>query len=146
ACMVATFGSAAEFAIHDGDRVVFLGDSITEQRLYTTYIEAYALARHPDWKLTFRNVGWGGDTSWLRQRAHPDEAKLFAADEASQQKMVEDSVGRGLARDVLPLKPTLVTVKFGMNDHSYQPFREDIFRAYVRSQTEIAKVLTAKGA
>src|SRR5207249_727644 len=82
--------------------------------------------RHAKWKLSFRNVGWGGDTSWLRQRAHPDEKQLFAADETSQQKVVEDSVGRGLKRDVLPLKPTVVTVKFGMNDHSYQPFREDI--------------------
>jgi lysophospholipase L1-like esterase len=136
----------ADFLIHDGDRVVFLGDSITEQRLYTTYLEAYALTRHPQWKLWFRNVGWGGDTAWLRQRSHPDEAKLFAADESAQQKMVEDSVTRGLERDVLPLKPTLVTVKFGMNDHSYQAFREDIFRAYARSQTEIAEVLKAHGA
>lgn len=137
---------AAEFLIHDGDRVVFLGDSITEQRLYTTYIEAYVLTRHPGWKLSFRNVGWGGDTSWLRQRSHPDEAKLFAADNESQQKMVENSVGHGLERDVLPLKPTFVTVKFGMNDHAYQPFREDIFRAYVRSQAQIAEVLKAAGA
>lgn len=137
---------AADFLIRDGDRVVFLGDSITEQRLYTTYIEAYALTRHPEWQLTFRNVGWGGDTSWLRQRAHPDEKQLFAADAESQQKLVEDSVGRGLARDVLPLKPTFVTIKFGMNDHSYQAFREDIFRAYVRSQTQLAKVLGANGA
>ena len=150
ACVVAAalFPSAfaAEFQIHDGERVVFLGDSITEQRLYTTYIEAYALTRHPDWKLSFRNVGWGGDTAWLRQRAHPDEKDLFAADAAAQQKMVEDSVGRGLSRDVLPLKPTFVTVKFGMNDHSYQAFRPDIFAAYTRSQTEIAKELAAAGA
>ena len=137
---------AADFLIRDGDRVVFLGDSITEQRLYTTYIEAYALTRHPSWKLSFRNVGWGGDTAWLRQRAHPDEKVLFAADETSQEKMVENAVGRGLERDVLPLKPTLVTVKFGMNDHSYQPFREDIYRAYIRSQSQIAKVLGEKGA
>jgi GDSL-like lipase/acylhydrolase family protein len=137
--------AAGEFLIRDGDRVVFLGDSITEQRLYTTYIEAYALTRYPNWRLSFRNVGWGGDTSWLRQRAHPDEKALFAADEARQQEMVEASVGSGLKRDVLPLKPTLVTVKFGMNDHSYQPFREDIFKAYVRSQTQIAKVLEAHG-
>jgi hypothetical protein len=75
---------AGEYFIKDGDRVVFLGDSNTEQRLYTTYIEAYTLTRHPDWKLWFRNVGWGGDTSWLRQRAHPDEKQLFAADEASR--------------------------------------------------------------
>jgi len=102
--------AAADFFIKDGDRVAFLGDSITEQRLYTTYIEAYALTRHPNWKLTFRNVGWGGDTSWLRQRAHPDEKALFSADESAQQKMVEESVGRGLKHDVLPLKPTVVTV------------------------------------
>jgi lysophospholipase L1-like esterase len=135
-----------DFLIHDGDRVVFLGDSITEQRLYTTYIEAYALTRYPHWKLWFRNVGWGGDTSWLRQRSHPDEAKLFAADDSTQQRMVEDAVKHGLERDVLPLKPSLVTIKFGMNDHSYQPFREDIFKAYVRSQTELTEVLKRGGA
>src|SRR5580658_184654 len=90
---------AGGFLIHDGDRLGFLGDSITAQKLYTTYIEAYALTRHPDWSLTFRNTGWGGDTSWLRQRSHPDEKQLFAADETAQQKMVDDAVGRGLARD-----------------------------------------------
>ncbi len=137
---------ASDFQIRDGDRVVFLGDSITEQRLYTTYIEAYALTRHPEWKLSFRNVGWGGDTSWLRQRARPNEEKLFAAKEETLDKMVEDSVARGLGRDVLPLNPTFVTVKFGMNDHSYQKFRPDIFRAYVRSQSEISKVLKRAGA
>ena len=141
-----TAATAADFALRDGDRVVFLGDSITEQRLYTTYIEAYALTRHPDWKLSFRNVGWGGDTSWLRQRARPDEGRLFAADGADLDGMVEKSVGKGLGRDVLPLKPTFVTVKFGMNDHAYQAFRPDIFRAYARSQTEIAKVLAASDA
>src|SRR6266446_1325293 len=78
---------AGDFQIKDGDRVVFLGDSITEQRLYTSYIESYALTRYPHWQLRFRNVGWGGDTSWLRPRAHPDEKQLFAADESAQQKM-----------------------------------------------------------
>jgi lysophospholipase L1-like esterase len=149
-------GAAAKFAVlsaaadtfffRDGDRVVFLGDSITEQRLYTTYIEGYALTRYPERKFTFRNVGWGGDTAWLRQRAHPDENKLFAASGDGLDSMVQDAVARGLERDVLPLKPTVVTIKFGMNDHSYQPFREDIFRAYVRSEAELVKVLEGKGA
>jgi lysophospholipase L1-like esterase len=142
----ATQALAGSFFIHDGDRVVFLGDSITEQRLYTTYIEGYALTRYPAWKLSFRNVGWGGDTAWLRQRAHPDEGQLFAADGERLQAMVENAVGRGLGRDVLPLKPTVVTIKFGMNDHAYQKFREDIFRAYARSQTQLAKVLQGAGA
>jgi lysophospholipase L1-like esterase len=143
---VSTSPKADEFLIHDGDRVVFLGDSITEQRLYTTYIEGYTLSRHPDWKLSFRNVGWGGDTSWLRQRAHPDEAKLFAAAPEAQEQMIEKAVKNGLDRDVLPLHPTFVTIKFGMNDFSYQAFRPDIFAAYTRSQTELAKVLTGAGA
>lgn len=137
---------AGEFLIHDGDSVVFLGDSITEQKLYTTYIEAYALTRYPNWNLKFRNVGWGGDTAWLRQRSHTDENTLFAADEAAQQKMVNEAVGRGLARDVFPLKPTVVTVKFGMNDHAYQAFRPDIFAAYVRSETRIVEELKQRGA
>ncbi len=142
----ATATAADKFFVHNGDRVVFLGDSITEQRLYTTYLETYTLSRYPKWTLTFRNVGWGGDTSWLRQRAHPDEAKLFAASPEEQQKMVEQAVAAGLGRDVLPLKPTAVTIDFGMNDHAYQAFREDIFRAYVRSQSQLAKVLEANGA
>lgn len=141
----ASLGHAAEF-FHDGDRVVFLGDSITEQKLYTTFIEAYELTRHPDWKLTFRNTGWGGDTAWLRQRAHPDEGKLFKAEGAELDEMVVKSVGTGLGRDVLPLKPTAVTIDFGMNDHAYQAFRPDIFRAYVRSQTELVNVLKKNGA
>ena len=47
------------FFIHDGDRVVFLGDSITEQKLYTTYIEAYTVTRFPKQEFHFWNSGWG---------------------------------------------------------------------------------------
>ncbi|MEI6514483.1 MAG: SGNH/GDSL hydrolase family protein [bacterium] len=137
---------SAGLAIRDGDRVVFLGDSITEQRLYTTYLEAYWLTRYPAYKLSFRNVGWGGDTSWLRRRFTTDETALFAATPEVQQAMVEKAVGAGLGRDVLPLRPTVVTIDFGMNDHCYQPFRPDICAAYVCSQTQLAKVLKASGA
>jgi lysophospholipase L1-like esterase len=133
------------FFFHGGDRVVFLGDSITEQQLYTTYVEAYTVTRFPKQRFGFWNSGWGGDTSWLRMRSHTDEAALFAAQADEQQKMVEKAVDACLSRDVLSFKPTVVTVNFGMNDHNYEPFREDIFRAYVRSQTEIVKVLAKNG-
>ena len=135
----------AKFFIHGGDRVVFLGDSITEQRLYTAYVEAYATTRFPRETLKFWNSGWGGDTAWLRMRSHADETALFAAKDDEQQKMVEQAVDGCLKRDVLSFKPTVVTVNFGMNDHNYEAFREDIFRAYVRSQTEIVKVLAREG-
>jgi lysophospholipase L1-like esterase len=132
----------AGFLLRDGGTVVFLGDSITYQRLYTTYIEAYALTRFPKQAFTFRNVGVGGDTAWFRRRVASDENLLFAASDTEQQKMVEKAVGAGLARDVLPLKPTVVTVDFGMNDHGFGAFREDFFRAYCRSQKEIVRALT----
>jgi len=68
-------GARAEepFFFHNGDDpIVFLGDSITEQHMYTTYLEAYVLTRFPDWHARFRNVGWGGDTAWLAQRGGLD--------------------------------------------------------------------------
>ena len=135
-----------EFFFHDKDSVVFLGDSITEQKLYTTYIEAYTLTRFPSETFTFRNVGWGGDTAWLRKRFPTNEKELFAAEGSVLDEKVTKSVGSGLARDVLPLKPTAVTVDFSMNDHAYQTFRPDIFRAHVRSQKEIVDVLKKNGA
>ncbi len=135
----------ADFFIKNNDTVVFLGDSITEQKLYTTYIEAYTLTRFPAYQLTFRNSGWGGDTAWLRQRSRTDEKKLFSATDELLEQMVAEAVNTGLSRDVLPLNPTVVTVNFGMNDHSYQGFRPDIFRAYKRSQEEIVRTLKKNG-
>ena len=112
--------AAGEFAIHDGERVVLLGDSITEQRLYTTVIEAYTLARFPQWKLTFRNIGWGGDTA-------------------------QGGLGRA-ARDMLPLKPSFVTIDFGMNDHGYRAHDEGIYKNYIDKQTQLVALLKTNGA
>ena len=35
----------SHFSLKDGDRVVFYGDSITDQRLYTTFTETYVVTR-----------------------------------------------------------------------------------------------------
>ena len=136
------WATGPEFALHDNDRVVFLGDSITEQKLYTTYIEAYTVTRFPKLKFAFANRGWGGDTAWMRMRSFPDEKVLFAAEGDAQQKLIEESVDAVLLRDVVAFKPTVVLINFGMNDCNREPFREDLFKAYVRGQAEIVKVLT----
>ena len=60
---------AGEFFFQDGDTVVVMGDSITEQHLYSNYLEAWTLMRFPAWKITFHNVGIGGDTFPGRQRS-----------------------------------------------------------------------------
>jgi lysophospholipase L1-like esterase len=137
---------ARDFFVQDGDRVVFLGDSITQQMMYPNYIEAYVLCRHPAWKLTFRNIGWGGDTSWLRQRERISEPLLFASDDDVQLKMVTPPIQHGLDRDLFPLKPTKVTIDFGMNDFGYQAFRPDIFRAYIASERLLVKTIREHGA
>ncbi len=38
-------GNAAEFFFKKGDKVVMMGDSITEQHMDSSYLEAWALTR-----------------------------------------------------------------------------------------------------
>ena len=97
--------SAAEFFFKDGDVIVMIGDSITEQHLYSNYVEMWTVTRFPGWKLTFRNVGIGGDRS-------------------------VGGNGR-FARDVAAWKPTAMTVDFGMNDGGYRAFGEETFKPYM---------------
>ena len=96
---------AADFFFKDGDVVVMIGDSITEQHLYSNYVEMWTVTRFPSWKLTFRNVGIGGDRS--------------------------TGGNMRFARDVVAFKPTAMTVDFGMNDGSYKPFEEGTFKPYM---------------
>ena len=106
--------TAGQFALKDGDRVVFYGDSITEQRLYTTYVEHYCITHYPDRRITFINTGWGGD-------------KVTAND-------CQPCAGVGglarIKRDLLDHHPTVVTLLFGMNDGQYQDFDPAIMKVY----------------
>src|SRR5689334_11935859 len=63
ACLLlspALFGQSG-FYLRDGDTVVFYGDSITDQRLYTTFAETYVVTRFPKRTINFVHSGWGGD-------------------------------------------------------------------------------------
>jgi lysophospholipase L1-like esterase len=65
-CVAATAASArADYAVRDGDTVVFLGDSITAARQYSRVIEQYTLLRFPERKVRFVNAGKGGETAQL---------------------------------------------------------------------------------
>jgi hypothetical protein len=61
---VTTWIARADFALHDGDTLAFLGDSITAARGYTKVVEHYTLMRFPDRKVRFVNAGQGGDTAF----------------------------------------------------------------------------------
>lgn len=111
---------ATTFFLKDNDRVVFYGDSITEQRQYTTYIESYCLTRFPKKNLTFVHSGWGGDRV-TGGGGGPIDLRL--------------------QRDVLPYKPTVVTICLGMNDGSYKAFDQNIFNTYVKGYRHIIETL-----
>lgn len=58
-----TVSQADDFFFHPNDRVMFLGDSVTEQYQYSTDLELDLTTRFPIWNMTFLNAGIGGDTS-----------------------------------------------------------------------------------
>jgi lysophospholipase L1-like esterase len=110
-CHTATAQDA--FPFKEGDRVMFLGDSITEQYQYSSDIERYLATRFPAWKLSFMNAGIGGDTA-------TGGANRFQ-------------------KHVLDEKPTIVTINFGMNDGGYGGFDANRHKPYVENT---AKMLT----
>ena len=55
--------SPAPVPIGDRETIVFYGDSITEQNLYTAYLETFLLSRFPNKDLAVFNLGWSGDTA-----------------------------------------------------------------------------------
>ena len=57
----------AKMKLKDGDTVVFLGDSITHQCLYTQYVEDFFYTRFPGKKIRFHNAGVGGARAWARR-------------------------------------------------------------------------------
>jgi lysophospholipase L1-like esterase len=117
-----------DFALRDGDRVLFYGDSITEQRLYTTYVEHYVLTRYPERRITFINTGWGGDQVTRNECAPCNGVGGLAR----------------IKRDVLDHKPTVVTLLFGMNDGRYYDFDEATMKVYTDGMTAIIRELKTK--
>lgn len=107
--------TSSEFFFKPKDRILFLGDSITEQYDYTNFLEYYLVTRFPQWDLKFYNAGIGGDTA---------------------------GGGNGRAvRDVLSETPTAVTINFGMNDGGYKGPDDNIYNNYMKNQTALVKKL-----
>lgn len=79
-----------------GDRIVFVGNSITDGGHYHSYIWLYYMTRFPNQRIDVFNAGIGGDVA-----------------------------GQILSRfdgDVLTKKPTAIALTFGMNDTRYMEY------------------------
>ena len=96
-----------------GERVVFVGNSITHGGHYHSFIWLYYMTRFPDQPITIMNAGIGGESAWdIKDR---------------------------LDYDVFDRKPTYVTLTFGMNDTGYDVYTKD--NAKELSEERIAKSL-----
>lgn len=114
-----------------GRRVLFLGDSITEDGRYISFLE-YALIRmSPDVRSDIISAGLSSETvSGLSEAAHP---------------FPRPCVHERLARALGLVRPSLTVVCYGMNDGIYHPFSEDRFAAYKDGMTRLAAMTAAAG-
>jgi lysophospholipase L1-like esterase len=101
----------AKELVDSGDRIAIIGDSITEQKQYSVFMEDYLLMCQPADNLQVSQFGWGGETA------------------AGFQKRMKN--------DTLRFKPTLITTCFGMNDGGYSPLTKERADLYRTSQQQI---------
>ena len=111
---------AGNFYLHDGDTVVFYGDSITEQNLYNQFVELYTATRFPFMRVRFFGAGVGGDRVTGGSGGPIDQR---------------------LERDVFSENPTVVTVMLGMNDGKYHPATPDNDSIYVHGYGHLLESL-----
>ena len=94
-----------------GERVVFVGNSITHGGHYHSFIWLYYMTRFPNLPITIMNGGIGGDSAW--------------------------DIKKRLDEDVFSKKPTYMTMTFGMNDVGYYDFWKE--NAQELAQRQIKK-------
>ena len=82
--------------LRKGDRLAIIGDSITEQKMYSRLIETYLTVCWPELQITARQYGWSGEKA--------------------------DGFLRRMDQDCLRFEPTIATLCYGMNDAKYRPF------------------------
>lgn len=90
--------SAAEFVLKDGDRVVFLGNSVFENDFEFGYLELALTTRFADKFVTFRNLGWTGDNVF------GDARSTFTNPPTAYQHLIQN---------IVSTKPSVVFLAYG---------------------------------
>ncbi len=94
-------GHSGPFKLENGDRVVFLGNSLFEEDLRYGYLEYMLTTAFADKKVTFRNIGWGGDTVF-------GEARSYYTSPPTAYDL--------LIQQLSDTKPTVVFLAYGSNE------------------------------
>ncbi len=101
-CLAFATAPAKPLELREGDRVVFLGDTLMEREKDYGYIELMMTLRFPDRNVTFRNLGWSADTPVGISRVSFDWPKG------------EGEMFRQLMEQVKQVQPTVVVLGYGM--------------------------------
>ncbi len=100
-------------------KILFLGNSITQQGDYISFIETYFTLKYPDHNLEFINVGLASETvSGLSEPNHANGA------------FPRPDLRERLDRVLSEVKPDLILACYGMNDGIYLPFGMERFQKY----------------
>jgi len=112
-------GARGQSQLQKGDYVAVVGDSITEQKMYSVFIEDYLVMCQPAPQLRQTQFGWSGETSWGFERR--------------------------MTNDMLRFKPLVATTCFGMNDGGYGPMTEEKANRYRQAQSSIVRRMKQAG-
>jgi lysophospholipase L1-like esterase len=105
--------------LRQNDRLAIIGDSITEQKMYSRIMETYLTVCVPELNITARQYGWSGE-----------RAPGFLA---------------RMTNDCLRFNPTIATTCYGMNDHEYKPYEDRIGKTYFEKSTAIVNAFKEHG-
>ncbi len=119
-CILVCGLASAEPVLKKGDRLAIVGDSITEQKQYSKFMETYLLACEPQLDVQVFQFGWGGE-----------RAPGFANRQEN---------------DLAFWKPTVITTCFGMNDGSYRAYEDQIGATYRKGMEDIIARFKKDGA
>jgi lysophospholipase L1-like esterase len=116
-------------------RILFLGNSITYNGKYVSFIDAYLTLKYPNRNFEIINLGLPSETvSGLSEPNH--------AGGQFPRPVLQERLERALTN----IKPDLVFACYGMNDGIYLPFDEDRFQQFKDGIKRLHEQVLASGA
>lgn len=113
-------------------RVLFLGNSITHNGMYVSFIEYFLQQQFPDWELDIISIGLGSETvSCLTENDHP-----------FPRPCLKDRLHQAMEK----VKPDVVIACYGMNDGIYHPPDEARLKAYQKGIRHLIQTTQAASA
>jgi lysophospholipase L1-like esterase/pimeloyl-ACP methyl ester carboxylesterase len=113
-------------------RIVFLGDSITDEGTFIAYLDAFFHQQMPDKKITMINLGVSSETaSGLSESIHP---------------FPRPCIHNRLTRALQESNPEWVVICYGMNDGIYYPYSDERFQAYQEGILRAIQIIQNTGA